>query len=93
MVDIIPFPRSRRAAVVLARLSGETPPEGWPIHELGPEGITAAALMVDRVDLLPAAVADPGTAWARIPTPLRAVVRARNPEMAAFCGRHIEDEQ
>ena len=93
MGDIIPFPCSRRTAVILARLSGETPPEAWPIQELGPEGITAAALMVDRVDLLPASVADPGTAWARIPRSLRAVVRERNPEMAAFCGRHIQDEQ
>jgi hypothetical protein len=87
MGDVIPFPRERRAVVTLARLSGDLDPGSWPVDDLGLEGITAAALLADRVDVLPAALADPVIAWGTLPEPIRAVVHDRNPDMASFCAR------
>lgn len=87
MGNVIPFPHDRRAVATLAGLPNDLTPGFWPVEDLGLDGVTAAALMVDRVDLLPSAVADPAVAWKTLPEPMRAVVRDRNPDMASFCAR------
>jgi hypothetical protein len=48
-------------------------------------GFAAAAVMTDRVDLLPDEIADRAVVLRMLPSPFRAVVEQRNPTMAAYC--------
>jgi len=74
-----------RCLIALARMELASSPTQWPLLELGAMGFAAAALMTDRVDLLPDEIADRGVAWRMLPSPFRAVVEQRNPTMAAYC--------
>jgi hypothetical protein len=83
----IPTPSKQptRSLIALTRMELASSPTQWPLSELGAMGFAAAALITDRVDLLPDEIADPGVAWGMLPSPFRAVVEQRNPAMAAYC--------
>jgi len=83
--EVVEIPTPRRTLLALAALPADAPPEAWPQALTAPGGAVAAALITDRVDALPDALADPAAACAALPGDLRALVRERNPAMAAYC--------
>lgn len=59
-------------------------PAIWPTSELGGEGFAAAALITDRLDLLPQRLADPAELWRALPRVFRMLVWQRNPALAVY---------
>ena len=86
-----------RALVALARMDLHPDPAYWPLADFGgrhassadctaiSQGFAAAAIVTDRVDLLPEQLADPVTAWTALEDPFRGIIRQRNPAMAIYC--------
>jgi len=83
--EVVEIPTPRRTLLALVALPADAPPSEWPRERMVPGGVIAAALITDRVDALPDALADPAAAWAVLPKDLRCMVRERNPAMAAYC--------
>jgi len=74
-----------RALIAVARMELDPKPETWPVAQLDSEGFAAAAIVTDRMDLLSERCTDPASLWFTLSDPFRAVVKQRNPAMAAYC--------
>lgn len=92
MDDVVPFPTPQHLLLALAKLPADTPPESWPRECMVPGAHIAAALITERVDMLPDAVADPMIAWRLLPGEIKALVFERNTAMAAFCAKGCHGE-
>jgi hypothetical protein len=86
MSDDGPIPGNARtqALIALARIELDHDPATWPTSELGGEGVAAAALITDRLDLLPERLADPAELWRGLPRVFRMLVWQRNPALAVY---------
>jgi hypothetical protein len=82
-----------RALIALARMDLVPDPACWPLDELGGAGFTAAAIITDRMDLLPAWLAGPASAWRELPGPFRTVIKQRNPAMGAYCEHAVSGDR
>jgi len=78
-----------QALIALARFEIDADPATWPKTELGGEGFVAAALMTDRLDLLPTTLADPAALWCALPGLFQMLVWQRNPALAAYCAHAV----